>query len=246
MIDLVGYRLFVTGAGSGMGLASVKAACAMGARIAGTVRGEEQRQDLRQHLDDENIFDLDVADSAAIDQAVAATIARFGGLDGALACAGIIALFTSTETTDAVWKNVLDTNLTGCFNLARAAARHMKAQSKGSIVMISSQIGLVGHPSAAAYAVSKSGINGLTRTMALELGPYNVRVNAVGPGPTATDMTAETRTIPERRDYLLNGIPLGRFGEPEEIANLNLFLLSEAASFITGQIICADGGYTAK
>ncbi len=246
MIDLVGYRLFVTGAGSGMGLASVKAACAMGARIAGTVRGEEQRQDLRQHLDDENIFDLDVADSAAIDQAVAATIARFGGLDGALACAGIIALFTSTETTDAVWKNVLDTNLTGCFNLARAAARHMKAQGKGSIVMISSQIGLVGHPSAAAYAVSKSGINGLTRTMALELGPYNVRVNAVGPGPTATDMTAETRTIPERRDYLLNGIPLGRFGEPEEIANLNLFLLSEAASFITGQIICADGGYTAK
>ena len=82
--------------------------------------------------------------------------------------------------------------------------------------------------------------------MAVELGPDNVRVNAVGPGPVNTDMTAETRADPERKDWLMQGIPMGRFGEPDEIARVIVFLLSGAASYVTGQILCADGGYTAK
>jgi len=136
MIDLSRYRMFVNGAGSGIGLASVIQAHVMGVWIAGTVRGSEQRAVLAPYLDDGCIFNLDVADRAGLDRVVAATIQRFDSLDRALACAGIIALFTPTETTDAVWQNVIGTNLTGCFNLARAAARHMKTQGKGSIVMI--------------------------------------------------------------------------------------------------------------
>lgn len=246
MIDLSGYCLFITGAGSGIGLETAKIASAMGARVAGTIKHKNQRDVLLEYLEDEQIFELDVINSAELDSAVGEAIHNFGKLDGALACAGIIKLLSTIETSDVIWQDILNTNLTGSFNLARAAAKQMKTQAKGSIVMISSQIGLVGHPNAAAYAASKSGINGLARTMALELGKYNVRVNAIGPGPIITDMTAETRSIPKRRDFLLNGIPLGRFGKPEEIANLILFVLSDAASFITGQIICADGGYTAK
>ena len=82
--------------------------------------------------------------------------------------------------------------------------------------------------------------------MTLELASDNIRINAIGPGPTAADITAVTRTIPEQRDYVLNGIPMGRFGEPEETANINSFLLSDAASFVTGHVVCADCGYTAK
>ena len=121
----------------------------------------------------------------------------------------------------------------------------MQKQAAGSIVFVSSQIGLVGHPLGAAYAASKAGINGLTKSTAVELAPNSIRVNAVAPGPVVSDMTAKARADEKRFNSLLADIPMGRFGQPEEIATIINFLLSEASSFITGQVIVADGGFTA-
>ena len=246
MPSLVNRRLFITGMGSGIGLATAKLAAAQGARVSGTVQSPEQEANLEGVVSTDLCFRLDVTDEEALGTAVSDAAGRIGGLDGVVASAGIIKLLSSADTDSSDWSRIIDVNLTASFNLARATTPFLLEAESAAMVLISSQIGLVGHQRAAAYAASKAGINGLAKSLALELADRNVRVNAIAPGPIATDMTAATRADPERFETLRSAIPLGRFGTAEEIANLAVFLLSEQAGFITGEVVVADGGFTAR
>jgi len=246
--ELAGRHVLVTGAGSGIGLATACALSSHGAKVAAVVQSPEQVSLIQQALPNAVVFVQNLLDDKACAALPEKAAQALGGLDALACCAGIFFKKLSDEITLDEWRQTLALNLDATFVLTRAAIAQMRKARRGdaSVVVISSQIGLVGHARGAAYAASKAGLNGMVKSLALEWATEGVRINAVGPGPVDTPMVAPTMADPLALAAMKASIPMGRLGQPQEIGEVVSFLLSQRASFITGQILCADGGFTAR
>lgn len=238
IVDLAGLRLLIIGGAAGIGAACTDLALAAGARVAVSHLPGETTQAA-------HAFACDVTDAGQVGAVVDGAAQALGGLDAVILTAGIFDHRGVEETSDEDWARIVALNLTGPFNVGRAAAPHFRRAGAGALVLFSSQIGLVGHRRATGYAATKGGVNGLTRTLAIEFAAFGARCNAVAPGPIETPMTAVARADADRARKLVEAVPLARFGQPDEIARAALFLASPAASYITGHILVADGGVTA-
>lgn len=183
---------------------------------------------------------FDVADTAACASAVDGVIKTHGRLDVLVNNAGVAVDGLVMRVKDEDWDKQLDTNLKGAFALIRAASRPMMKQRGGAVINITSVVGEMGNGGQVAYSASKAGLIGLTKSVARELSSRNIRVNAVSPGFIGTDMTSHLND--ELRQKMLEGIPLGRLGNPEEVAGAVVFLASDAASYITGEVLKVNGG----
>ncbi len=250
MGSLAGKRALITGGASGIGEATALLFASEGAWISIVDLDEAGAQAVTKTiLDSEGrvIFvPCDVADAAQCERAVEQTVRDLGGLDILVHCAGIIRRATVLETTEAEWDHVMAVNLKSIFLLCKYAIPIMAEAGGGTIINVSSGWGLVGGPRAASYCASKGGVVQLTKSMALDHGGQNIRVNCICPGDTDTPLLRdEARQLGEPVEQFLaeaSDRPLGRIGTPEDIAQAALYLASDASSFITGTTLVVDGG----
>ncbi len=247
MPDLSNKVAFVTAGATGIGFGCAEALVAAGAKVMICARREDTLRDAAAKLGTAAAWvACDVTDDKSVDDAVAATVARFGRLDLAVNSAGTGTASPILRTSTSEWERVLATNLTGAFRCVRAEARAMVEAGGGSIVNVSSIAGALTHPWMSPYCVSKAGLDMLTRCAADELGEHKIRVNSVLPGVVRTPMAAALSSVPVSRDEYLSLMPISRIGEPEDVGKLVAFLLSDDASWITGQLIAVDGGHTIR
>jgi gluconate 5-dehydrogenase len=188
---------------------------------------------------------FDVSDGAATKAAFETIAKEHGRLDILVNNAGVIPRKPLLETTDEDWAQVIDSNLSAAFRLSREAARLMVPAKSGRIVMISSIMGLVGRPTIPGYVTAKAGLHGMVRALSAELAPHGITVNAIAPGFFPTDATETLHNDPKFSEWIAARAPMGRWGDPKELAGPAVFLASDAASYVTGHILVVDGGLTA-
>ena len=239
---LAGRVCMVTGGAQGIGEACARRFARDGAKAVIVDVDDARGQALATQLDGLYVH-CDVGDKAQVDAVVARTMDAYGRIDVLVNNAGIFKAADFLDVTEADFDAVLRVNLKGSFLMGQAVARQMVAAGKGSIVNMSSVNGTLAIPNISSYNVSKGGINQLTRVMALALADQGVRVNAVAPGTIATDLAAKAvLTSEDGRKRILSRTPMKRLGEPWEIADTVAYLASDAASYITGEIVVVDGG----
>lgn len=250
--DLAGKVAFVTGGGTGIGGAVALRLAARGVHVAIAGRRLEPLEAIAEQSGGMPV-QCDVGSTTAVDAAVQSVVERFGGLDIVVNNAGVSQRAGIEELDDAAWNWMIEINLTGPARVARAATPHMRARGGGAIVNVASVGALFAARKSVAYSATKAGLLGLTRSMAVDLGPAGIRVNTLCPGWVDTPMAGKASAAAgqmhdlddeESRRLLVRNNPIRRMADPDEIASCVEFLVSGASSFVTGAMLVADGGQT--
>ena len=244
LISLQGEVALVSGASRGIGRSIAELLGSAGATVVGTATSEKGAEAITAYLREAGIAGkgmvLNVADKASIDTVVKAVGDEFGGISVLVNNAGITRDNLLMRMKDDEWDDIINTNLTSVYRMSKACLRGMTKAKKGRIISISSVVGASGNAGQTNYAAAKAGLVGFSKSLAREIGSRNVTVNVVAPGFIDTDMTRELSE--DQRNNLLHGIPLGRLGQPAEIAGAVLFLASPLGAYVTGETIPVNGG----